>query len=428
MIFRMSLPRGIEPMLCPTVPPVIILEGARMVGKTVVAQRLVESGHYQGYENLASLATRRIARADLAGWLSSLPDQVVIDEAQFLADLPLQIKFLVDQPHSPRRFLLTGSAALGRTGLNGSDPLTGRATRRRLWPFTYLELTERADRMAALVDDLFSGEVTTVREYQSFDAARVLGAGGFAPIALTAVDTATADRWVRDTTLGVLTEHVLPDERFDAGTAMRVLDGCYREPCGVLNLAALGQRLEVNPRTVDRYLDVLERRFLLHFLPNLAQGPARQHRTRAKVVPVDTAFASESVRRSDPAKVNDPRMIGKLLEAWVANQIAACLGVSQRLVTMHYWRDTKKDKDKKPENRHNEVDLVLVDSQGHAIGIETKLSSTATLSSAGGLAALNAVRELDFGYVIYTGTKTVRLSERIYALPIGALSSQGANS
>jgi len=275
--------------------------------------------------------------------------------------------------------------------------------------------------MPTIVDDLFSGDIATVSNHQSIEATQVIGTGGFAPVAMTGADTATADGWVRDTTVGVLTDHVLPDERFDAGTALRVLDGCYREPCGVLNLASMSQRLDVNPRTVDRYLDVLERRFLLHFLPNLAQGPARQTRSRAKVLPVDTAFACESIRRADPAKVQDPIMIGKLLEAWVANQITACLGVSRRLVTTHYWRDAKKDKDKKPEDRKNEVDLVLIDSQGHTIGIETKLSSTATLASAGGLAALNAVRPLDYGYVVYTGTETKRLSERIYALPIGAI-------
>ena len=405
------LERGVEPFLTPDTPAVIILEGPRMSGKTVVAHRLVNAGRLEGYESLADPMTRRVAIQDPGGWLASLPNSVAIDEAQLIEDLPLYIKILVDEPGSTRRFLLTGSASLGRTGLGGSDPLTGRAARRRLWPFTASELNWQPSRMTTLIDELFSGEVGN-GVCKQVDIAALVAAGGFAPIALARLDTTTADRWVRDTTIGLLTDHVLPDDRFDAGVALRVLDGCLRDPCGVLNVTSLGQRLSIDPRTVDRYLDVMERRFLLHFSPNLAQNPARQTRARAKVYPVDTAFAAESLRRADPGAASEPAMMGHLLEAWVVNQIAPCLGLGPAGVSLHHWRTPRGDK---------EVDVVLSDTEGRVVGIEVKSSTVVTARDTRGLAALADAHNLVASYVIYLGQKTVRLADRCWALPAAAL-------
>ena len=417
----MALARGIESLLSPTITPVIVLEGARTVGKTVVAHRMIEAGVFQAYEDLSLDATRELATTDPQGWLSSLPDRVVIDEAQLAPRLPLYLKSLVDVPGTRRRYLLTGSAALGRTSLGGSDPLTGRAVRRRLWPLTSAELNSRPNRMATLIDDLFSGAITAKRQHEDFDLMQVLQNGGFAPIALGDMSDREKDLWVTAARVGILTDHVLPDERFDAATAMRVLDGCLREPGGVLNITSLGQRLGITPRTVDRYLDVLERRFMVHYLPNNATGLARQTRARSKVHPIDTAFALESIRRGDPAKASDRRIIGHVLESWVVNQILPCVDLAPYEVSAFFWRDTGKDRNKPPERRNNEVDLVLVSGSNRAVGIEVKLTETVALSDAGGLMSLNAERPLDRGYVLYSGTKTIRLADRIYALPIAAL-------
>jgi len=412
----MILDRGIEPILKEQVAQVAVLEGPRMSGKTVLARKLVSDHTYEAYENLADPMIRDAARRDPAGWLASLPDTVAIDEAQLVADLPLYVKFLVDEPASRRRFLLTGSASLGRTGLGGSDPLTGRATRHRLSPFTAFELARVPHKMSNLADDLFSGHIADRHDYPPFAAAAAVTTGGFPPLALSSSRSGgpTADHWVRDTVIGLLTDDVLPDDRFDAGLAVRVLDGCLRTPGATLNLTSLGQRLSLDPRTVDRYLDVLERRFLLHFLPNLAANPARQARARSKVHSVDTAFAVESIRRAGPAAFLSPETQGRLMESWVVNQVLPCLTMANTAIGAYYWRT--------PKGEH-EVDLVLADSTGALVGIEVKQSATVTLQDAKGLSVLAARQPVSAAYVVYSGTKTVRLGDRCWALPAAAMAS-----
>lgn len=410
-IVHMDVIRAAQTELAPGFPPVLVLEGARTCGKTYLARKLVENGVWSDLQSLADPATLELARHDSYGWLASLPAATVIDEAQLLDDLPLHVKRLVDEDQS-RRFLLTGSARIGRTGLGGSDPLVGRVRRWRLWPLTNAELTGQPQSMASLVDRLFDRSIINGGPYPPFDLPGRVNKGGFPLLALVEQSTAACDQWVRDTILGLLTDSVLPDERFDAGIALRLLAACLRGPGAILNLASLGDRLGIDPRTVDRYLDVLERRFLLHFLPNLATNPMRQTRARSKIHPVDTAFTANALRDADPATMNSPTTLGGLFESYVVNQIVPCLQFAQRRVAAFFWRDAKTSA---------EVDCVLVDGAGNRVGVEVKSSTSVRLSDASGLQALAADGPMAAGYVIYPGTKVVRLTEGIHALPVAAL-------
>jgi predicted AAA+ superfamily ATPase len=175
----------------------------------------------------------------------------------------------------------------------------------------------------------------------------------------------------------------------------------------------MGTRLGIDPRTVDRYLDVLEERYLLTFLPNLATEPRRQVRARSKIHCVDTAFAIESLRRADPQAMENPSAWGHLLESWVAGQVLPGLQFYDGVVQAYYWRDAKSGR---------EVDLVLADSEGQCVAIEVKASATVDFRDVSGLMALDRSHRFDMGYVVYTGSEVVRLSDRIWALPLERLS------
>ncbi|MDR1852969.1 MAG: DUF4143 domain-containing protein [Propionibacteriaceae bacterium] len=406
----MEITRALTSHLAPNLPPVSILEGPRMSGKTFIARKLVDEGVWERYESLADPLTLELARNDLPGWLESLPATTIIDEAQLISELPLAIKSIVDEPSSIRRYLLTGSARLGRDSLGGSDPLTGRVRRWQLAPVTLAESEDHANAMDTLVTRLFDESI--VADAHALDVAVVVNRGGFPIVLIGSLSPAETDIWVRDTTLGLLTDSVLPDERFDAGIALRVLDAVMRDSAGILNIAALGQRIGLDPRTVDRYLDVLERRFLLHFLPNFATSAARQTRARSKIHPVDTAFASASIRRASPEAFSSPVTLGHLFESWVVNQVIPCLQFAATGVHAYFWRRPKD---------HAEVDLVLADDAGRIVGIEVKSSTQVGLKDAAGLRELGKAHNLVAGYVVYSGSKAIRLADHCWALPAAAL-------
>ena len=133
-----------------------------------------------------------------------------------------------------------------------------------------------------------------------------------------------------------------------------------------MNNVNLGQTLSLDRRTVDRYLAVLERRFLLTRLPNLALTPTTQSASRAKAHAFDTAVAAESLRRSGVDLKADRERFGQLLESWVVQQLMSAATWSSFPVEGFYWRRSKRPT--------AEVDLVLVDDRGRTVSVHCGVS------------------------------------------------------
>lgn len=92
--------------------PVVVLTGARQVGKTTLTQALVrERGG--SYLTLDDMVVRAQALADPQGLVEAQRGFVVLDEVQSAPELLRAIKLAVDRDRA-RRFLLTGSANLLR--------------------------------------------------------------------------------------------------------------------------------------------------------------------------------------------------------------------------------------------------------------------------------------------------------------------------
>ena len=407
--------------------PVVLLEGARAVGKSTLARTLVSEGAWGSFSSLADPTDLLAAETDLYGWLRSLPRPAVIDEAQLISDLPLAVKTLVDEWGGSGHFILTGSAAIGRSGLGGADPLTRRAQGFRLDPLTSAELNPiivlgHPHEPVSLVDNLFDGDVAGGWQGAAADEAemvRVLRTGGFPSYVLPTEPLTTRSLYsrVHQDVLSTLSEHVLVEERFDAFRASSILDALIRLPGGIMNASAIGQQLEMDRRTVDRYLSVLERRFLVHALPNLAARPRAQDRSRLKIHPVDTSFAAESLHRAGRGIENHREQFGELLETYVVNQLLAHKQWAELETSAFYWRDTS--------GRQLEVDLVLSDGEGRHVGIEVKASQTLGSKDIRGLKALSEWRTLHRGFIFYTGSKVIQLDKNIWAIPIETLTAAG---
>ncbi|MGI8425120.1 MAG: ATP-binding protein, partial [Actinomycetota bacterium] len=89
---------------------VVLLHGARQVGKTTLAQSVAaeRGGRYFTLDDAATLAT---ARGDPAVLVRATTQGLtVIDEVQKAPELFPAIKLEVDRDQRPGRFLLTGSA------------------------------------------------------------------------------------------------------------------------------------------------------------------------------------------------------------------------------------------------------------------------------------------------------------------------------
>jgi len=419
----MYFSRGLESSIVAALSasPVVILEGPRSVGKTTLVNHLRSERHLASTATLADSTTRLAAETDPVGWLQSLPRPTAIDEAQLVAAIPLAIKGIIDREGGNGHFLLTGSAVIGRTGLGGTDPLTSRTIRKSLEPMAASELRSfDGASQGSLIDLLFDESINTQAAWPQpsrEDLCQILLLGGFPGNAIHQfIGGANATRAhrerVRSTVISTLSDAVVDDEKLDEGFARRVLDALVGTPGCIFNASKLGESLSVDRRTIDRYWGILERRFLLRSLPNLAfehRAPTKAHH---KIHPVDSSIAEESLDRAGSPIGSNPEQFGQLLESYVVQQFHAHAGWANLATNLFFWRDSK---------TQNEVDLVLVDSRNRRIAIEIKASSSIRSRDLRGFKALQERGGLHRGFFFYTGESIQQVDVNTWAIPISAL-------
>lgn len=397
---------------------VVIVEGARAVGKTRMAQKELEPLGFS-YYTLADNATYEIAQANPDFWIASIGHPAIIDEAQRIKGLTLAVKEYVDKQEAPGiYFILTGSASIGKAGLDGQDPLTRRCQRFVLNPLTQREIIGNRSN---LVDDLWEGnfDLKFKGELSETQLATQLTLGGF-PYYVSEGTLGKLNgigHQIRSDLKSVLGDTLLPGERLDQAIASAILDRLLSLPGDILNMSSIGKELGCDNRTVERYVSIFDNRFLIRYLPNLKQLPQKQNFTRSKIHPVDVSFSVATLKEAGRDVFADRSLLGKILESYVVSQVVPDAQWSVHKADCYYWREAGRSP--------KEVDLVLL-SNNELVALEVKASTSFSLSDFSGLRALADDPRFRFGYLVYMGEKVARVSEKLWAIPLSALWEQAA--
>ncbi len=405
----MALPRGLQIKLSKArqTDPVVILEGARLTGKTTLAQSLIEQGIYNEYRSLADQVDYSAANYSPEDYIHSLPFGTIIDEAQLVEDLTLPIKKLIDADPTPGRFLLTGSARLHRSSLGGSDPLAGRAMPPfRLYPFSQ---AEKAGKPTTIVDQLTIGDPTglTIPEYTRNDLAHFFvkgGMPGFPP------DLSRLQQHQRSVQY-IQTVVNLPTFK---GRDVTTIESFYRFLCAstseLVNVNRFAQGKSINRKTVGDYLDLLEETMLIEQIPGWRSNQAKTEMQRPKLHICDTGLAS-SLAGLDP--VDSFEDFGRLAETFVANELKTQSSWSETEPRLYHWR----------HRQRSEIDLLLVDSLSNIVCVEVKSKREVNQQDFRHIDSFEAAypKQYSRGYVFYTGNKVVPFGKHKWAIPITAL-------
>lgn len=396
---------------CPS--KVVILEGARAVGKTRLVRTQLPKDIYT-YYTLADPTTYEYAKKNAFEWVNSLRLPAIIDEAQRINDISLAVKERVDETGGRNpQVILTGSASIYHEGLSGQNPLTRRARTYTLYPLTAMEI---ANQTSNVVDELFSAApnpdfLSAEKKENLYDKVSL---GGF-PIYVSSssfMNGKERSLSVRNDIDNVLGDNILPDEKLDLAIAKAILNYLLCNPGGILNIKKICDLLGYNNRTVSRYISIFIRRFLVHTLPNLHTTASKQNFIRSKIHPIDTSFSWEALRATGKDPRLDQIVFGELFESYVVNQIVAAAEWSKEITNLFYWRE--------PSNNPKEVDLVL-QQNNELVGIEVKSSEKVTSGDFSGLRALARSKKLKRGFVIYCGSQIHKEDDNLWALPASSL-------
>ena len=389
--------------------PVVGLLGPRQSGKTTLARTLEPRFAYISFDDEAALS---FARGDPTGFVAALPSRVILDEIQRVPELLRTIKLAVDRDRRPGRFVLTGSAnLLLLPGLG--DSLAGRMEVVQLHPLTAAEQMRRPGRFLA---SLLAGRLrpaaaaTTLRT--PTELLRHLVAGGF-PEAVRRTPS-RARSWHRAYLQTLLERDVKDVARVrDAAAVGRLLEMLALRTGELLNVSSLGNELGLRRETVEHYLEVCERLYLVRRL----QPWHRNHTSRLvkspKIHMADSGLAATLASLGANDWVAQRRRFGHLLESFVVQQLVAQAGWTDP--DLRFWHYRDKDQ--------VEVDLVITRGS-QTWGVEVKASVTVTPSDGHGLRRLAERSGEDYqgGVVLHAGDGAFRLGNpRDIAVPLTSL-------
>lgn len=389
--------------------PVVCLLGPRQSGKTTLVRALEPR---YAYVTLDDEATLTFARADPTGFVAALPPRTVLDEIQRVPELLRTIKLAVDRDRRPGRFVLTGSANLLLLPDLG-DSLAGRMEIVQLQPLTAAEQARAPGRFleAFLGGRLKPAVAATVPRAPLSLAERVV-AGGY-PEAI-ARPPARARAWHRQY-LGSLLERDVRDVARVRDTAAvgRLLELLALRTAQLLNVSSLGNDLDLRRETIEHYLAVCERLYLVRRLLPWHRNPASRLIKTPKLHLIDTGLAATLTGLSSSGWSNDRERFGSMLESWVVQQLTAQAGWTDP--DLRFWHYRDKDQ--------VEVDLVITRGR-QTWGVEVKSAVTATPADGVGLRRLAEQCGDDYqgGVLLYAGESAFPLGDgRHLAVPLARL-------
>lgn len=380
MIARRLLPRLRE--LLGRFPAVVLL-GPRQVGKTTLARACLadSSGIYLDLESQRD--TSKLS--DPEDYLSQRESQlVVLDEIQRLPDLFPSLRSLIDDGRTrglrAGRFLLLGSASLELIH-QSSETLAGR--------IAYLEL-----------------HPLDATEIGSVPVERLWLRGGFPDSFLAETDALSSE--YRDFLIRSYLERDLPlfGSRLASGKLRNLWTMLAHAQGGVANISALARNLEIDGRTMNAHLDLLENLLLVRKLKPWHANTGKRLVKSPKLYIRDSGLVHELLGIGTLETLAGHPVVGASWEGFVIENLLACAPAR----TEAYFYRT---------NAGAEVDLVLKFRTGETWAVEIKRGLSPVLKP-GFFSAVEDVAP-DKAFVVYGGDEIYRLKPGIEAIGLKSL-------
>ncbi|OGK64524.1 AAA family ATPase [Candidatus Roizmanbacteria bacterium RIFOXYB2_FULL_41_10] len=323
----------------------LIIYGPRQVGKTTLVNDLLNefkwntlilNGDQRG-QWWELLISRELSKLTL---LVSGYDAVVIDEAQRIPEIGLSLKILLD--NFPKlKVIITGSSSLDLAS-KISEPLTGRIYSYKLFPISQKELRV----------------VNTPYEIEQQIEERLIY--GSYPEIFSLESIQEKAKYLENLTNNYLYKDLL--EFGDIRNSSKIHDLLRLVAFQIGNqvsISELAKTLEINRTTVDRYIDLLEKSFIIFRLPGFSRNMRKEVTKMDKIFFYDTGVRNSIIGNLNMLNSRDD--VGKLWENFLIVERMKKLSYEQKLFSQYFWRLTS----------GAEIDLIE-ETEGNLHGFELK--------------------------------------------------------
>ena len=387
--------------------PVIVLTGARQVGKSTM---LKETFKKYNYISLNRPLVRESAKDNPSIFFEQNKPPVIVDEIQKGAELFDYIKDIVDVKKAKGQFYLIGSQSLTLMK-NVSDSLAGRAGIIKLLGLSIRELTANPYREPFLpvLERITSVEKSHIRlEYDNFIS---FIHKGFFP-ELHEEESDLYD-WA-DFYSSYFQSYIEKDIKDmlniqDESAFIKFVRAAASLTGEMLNLTTLAEICGKDVKTVKAWLSALESSGLIYLLEPYYNNFNKRLIKTPKLYFLDTGLVCWLLGWNTPVQLTGGAMWGHIFESFVFGEILKSY-YNDGIVKppLYYYRD--KDK--------NEIDLVIEDGS-ILYPVEIKTSSDPTKSMINSFHLLEGLpgKEVGTGAIICLANERLPITENVWILP-----------
>lgn len=361
------------------------------------------------YLTLDDELTLLAAREDPVGMIRGL-DRAVIDEVQRAPQLLLAIKKAVDEDRRPGRFLLTGSANLLALP-TVADSLAGRMETLTLLPLSQNEIHGSS---VNWLDSVFAGNLPRISTPLVGKALiETVLAGGY-PEAISRATARRRTAWGRQYIDAIIQRDVRDVAGIDRLDQLpRFLRALAQVSGRMCNYTQLGGQVGLDHKTAARYIGVFARMYLLKRVEVWVCNRLNRVVKTPKMQFLDSGLLATLVDLSPAMAEQDRSRFGNVLETFVYGELLKQATTAEDDYQLLYYRD----------HDQFEVDIVVENAGGQLAGVEIKAAASVREGDLRGLKRLAGIagEKFKMGVILYDGTETMPLGDRLWAVPISTL-------
>lgn len=182
------------------------------------------------------------------------------------------------------------------------------------------------------------------------------------------------------------------------------------------NYTQLGGQVGLDHKTAARYVSVFEQMYLLKRVEVWARNRLNRVVKTPKLQFIDSGLLSTLIDLTPATAVQGRSRFGHVLKTFVYGELLKHATSAESDYQLLYYRD----------HDQFEVDVVIENAAGQLVGVEIKAAASVGANDLRGLKRLASIAgdQFKLGVILYDGTETLPLGERLWAAPISSLWGQ----
>ena len=323
------LKRSIQPLIEEWLfkKKILIIYGPRQVGKTTLSNSIIEKYKDRSlYINCETLEAKEVLESQSPNRIRSYfngRDIIVLDEAQQIRDIGRTLKLMIDT-YPDIQIIATGSSSFELSN-KINEPLTGRNIKFQLYPLSLKEINEKYPipvLSGKLENILRFGLYPEVFDQPDFEARRILG-------------EIANDYLFKD--ILSLADIKKPE------ALIQILKALAFQLGNEVSYGEISKTTNINIDTVRRYIDLLEKCFIIFKLPSYSNNMRNELKRGFKVYFYDLGIRNSIIQSFN--YIENRNDIGALFENFCIIERVKQIQANKEYGNLYFWRSYTPDKE-----------------------------------------------------------------------------------